>query len=90
LFVSGGLLTPLPFLTQFLRYHELQAGKRFTYPSLVRLPKWQSYLRIFGRCYDPQVGERLRVVLFHYLNVCDHNPPTLQAERQTDKETDGW
>jgi len=26
----------------------------------------------------------IRELLSHYLNVCDHNPPTLQTDGQTD------
>jgi len=31
----------------------------------------------------------IRDITFDYLNVCDHNPPTLEADRWTDRQTEG-
>jgi len=59
----------------------------FTYSILVRAKIRLSYLSNFRMLLRSKSRERITLfvkLLSDYLNVCDHNPPTLQTDTRTD------
>ena len=72
------------------RVSSMQKNVVFTYHLVIFTQIiWQSYPPIFGTMLGPQVGEWLPywsvTLISDYQNVYDHNPPTSQTDRWTDR-----